>query len=76
MATYFDHGGLRINKDKGTTGGINYRHLEGIGIGLIWSRWEDWFIRTDYAWRLGSELPTSDTSHPGGHFWIRGGVYF
>lgn len=76
LATYFDHGGLRINKDKGTTGGINYRHLEGIGIGLIWSRWEDWFIRTDYAWRLGSELPTSDTSHPGGHFWIRGGVYF
>ena len=76
LATYFDHGGIRINKDKNTSGGINYRHLEGVGVGLIWSRWEDWFLRLDYAWRVGPERPLSDTSHTGGHFWVRGGVYF
>ncbi len=70
LAAYFDHGGvLRMEPDS-------YRHLEGAGIGLILSRYEDWFIRTDYAWRLSPERPTSDTSSPNGHFWIRGGVYF
>ena len=76
LATYFDCGALRINKDAGTSRGGNYRHLQGVGVGLIWSRWEDWFIRTDYAWRTGHEEPISDTHHPNGHFWIRGGVYF
>ncbi|WP_074672199.1 ShlB/FhaC/HecB family hemolysin secretion/activation protein [Selenomonas ruminantium] len=72
LATYFDHGGV-LRMDKG---GDSYRHLEGVGIGMILSRYEDWFIRTDYAWRLSPERPTSDTSSPNGHFWIRGGVYF
>ena len=77
LATYFDHGALRINKDDGTAyGGTNYRHLDGVGIGLIWSRWEDWFIRLDYAWRVGKERPLSDTHHSNGHFWVRGGLYF
>ena len=77
LATYFDYGALRINKDKATAGDSrNYRHLSGAGIGLIWSRWEDWFIRADYAWRVGHERPASDISHPNGHFWLRGGVYF
>lgn len=76
LATYYEHGVMRINKDGNTAFGDNYRHLEGVGIGIIWSRWEDWFIRADYAWRIGNDLPISDTSHTGGHFWIRGGVYF
>lgn len=77
LATFIDQGALRINKDKGTAFGGNYRHLSGAGIGLIWSRWEDWFIRADYAWRLSDDRPTSDIHHSaGGHFWIRAGVYF
>jgi hemolysin activation/secretion protein len=72
LAAYFDHGGvLRMSPD-----GDYYRHLEGAGLGLIFSRYQDWFIRTDYAWRLSNDLPTSDTSSSNGHFWIRGGVYF
>jgi len=62
---------LRMSPD-----GDYYRHLEGAGLGLIFSRYQDWFIRTDYAWRLSNDLPTSDTSSSNGHFWIRGGVYF
>lgn len=77
LASYLEHGGVWINKDSSINPGAkNHRNLQGIGVGLIWSRYEDWFLRADYAWKLGSEEPTSDTSHTGGRFWIRGGVYF
>lgn len=77
LASYLEHGGVWINKDSSLNPGAkNHRNLQGIGLGLIWSRYEDWFLRADYAWKLGSEEPTSDTSHTGGRFWIRGGVYF
>lgn len=77
LASYLEHGGVWINKDSSINGDAkNHRNLQGIGVGLIWSRYEDWFLRADYAWKLGSEEPTSDTSHTGGRFWIRGGVYF
>lgn len=77
LASYLEHGGVWINKDSSLNPGAkNHRNLRGIGLGLIWSRYEDWFLRADYAWKLGSEEPTSDTSHTGGRFWIRGGVYF
>lgn len=77
LASYLEHGGVWINKDSSLNPTAkNHRNLQGIGLGLIWSRYEDWFLRADYAWKLGSEEPTSDTSHTGGHFWIRGGVYF
>ena len=77
LASYLEHGGIWINKDSSINPGAkNHRNLQGIGVGLIWSRYEDWFLRADYAWKLGSEEPTSDTSHTGGRFWIRGGVYF
>ena len=77
LASYLEHGGVWINKDSSINPGAkNHRNLQGIGVGLIWSRYEDRFLRADYAWKLGSEEPTSDTSHTGGRFWIRGGVYF
>lgn len=77
LASYLEHGSVWINKDSSINPGAkNHRNLQGIGVGLIWSRYEDWFLRADYAWKLGSEEPTSDTSHTGGRFWIRGGVYF
>lgn len=75
VAAYFDHGGSWINRDN-HSGSDNHRNLQGAGLGLIWSRHEDWFVRLDYAWRLGGEKPTADTSHTNGHFWIQGGVYF
>lgn len=75
LAAFFDHGGVRINKhDDGL--GDNQRYLQGAGLGIIFSRRNDFFIRADYAWALGAERPLSDDSHPRGHFWLRGGVYF
>ena len=73
-AFYLEHGGVLINKSSSASD--NQRKLQGIGVGLEWSRKDDWFLRTDYAWRLGADRPTSDTTFSNGHFWIRGGVYF
>ncbi len=73
LAAYLDHGAVRANKSGGAD---NYRKLQGMGLGLIWSRKDDWWLRTDYAWRLGAERPSSDTTSSNGQFWIQGGVYF
>lgn len=76
LAFYAEHGGVWIDRNGGNSGSKNHRNLQGLGVGIIWQRWQDWFIRADYAWKLGGEDPVSDTSHNNGHFWIRGGFYF
>ena len=75
LATYLEHGGIKIAK-KQFAPGENHRYLQDIGLGLIWSKKDAWWVRADYAWRLGSTKPTSDISHTNGHFWIQGGIYF
>lgn len=76
LAFYAEHGGVWIDRNGGDSGTKNHRNLQGAGIGIIWQRWQDWFIRADYAWKLGAEDPVSDTSHNNGRFWLRGGFYF
>lgn len=76
LAFYAEHGGVWIDRNGGYAGSRNHRNLQGAGVGIIWQRWQDWFIRADYAWKLGAEDPVSDTSHNNGRFWIRGGFYF
>lgn len=76
LAFYAEHGGVWIDRNGGNSGSKNHRNLQGVGVGIIWQRWQDWFIRADYAWKLGGEDPVSDTSHNNGRFWIRGGFYF
>ena len=75
LATYLEHGGIKIAK-KQFNAGDNYRHLQDIGLGLVWSKKDAWWVRADYAWRLGAERPISDTSHVNGHFWVQGGIWF
>lgn len=73
-AAYFDHGGIWYNRKNSV--GENRRSLQGAGIGLIWSKQNEWFIRCDYAWRIGAAKPLSDTHYGNGHFWIQGGLFF
>lgn len=75
LAAYLEHAGIKIAK-KQFNAGDNYRHLQDIGLGVIWSKKDAWWVRADYAWRLGADKPVSDTSHTNGHFWIQGGVCF
>ncbi len=75
LLTYLEHAGIKIFKDP-VNDDKNNRHLQDIGLGLLWSKKDAWWVRADYAWKLGSEKPITDTSHSNGHFWIQGGFYF
>ena len=75
LLTYLEHGGMKIFKDP-VDERKNNRHLQDIGLGLLWSKKDAWWVRADYAWKLGSEKPESDPNHSNGHFWIQGGFYF
>ena len=75
LLTYLEHGGIKIAKSPYLEG-KNHRYLQDIGIGLLWTRKDTWWVRADYAWKLGPEEPVTDTSHCNGHFWIQGGVFF
>ena len=76
LATYLEHGSIKIAKKQFTPGEDNYRHLQDIGLGVIWSKKDAWWVRADYAWPLGPEKPKSDTRYTNGHFWIQGGIFF
>ena len=75
LLTYLEHGGIKKFKDP-INDAKNHRYLQDIGIGLLWTRKDAWWVRADYAWKLGAEKPETDTSHCNGHFWIQGGFYF
>ncbi len=76
LAAFFDHGGVKSSKDSRWGGTDKFRRLQGAGIGLLWYRRDDWWVRTDYAWRIGADEPVSDRSHLNGHWWLQAGVYF
>ena len=79
LLTYLEHGALRKFKSQpAQDNSDNVLHLHDIGLGLLWSKKDSWWIRADYAWRLGPYAfePKSDSSHTNGHFWIQGGIYF
>jgi hemolysin activation/secretion protein len=76
LLTYLEHGGIKMFKDPVDKNEKNHRYLQDIGLGLLWSKKDAWWVRADYAWKLGSEKPTSDINHTNGHFWIQGGFYF
>ncbi|WP_074572177.1 ShlB/FhaC/HecB family hemolysin secretion/activation protein [Selenomonas ruminantium] len=75
LAGSFDHGGVQINKQKQGLG-ENHRYLQGCGLGLLYTRRNECFLRADYGWAIGAEQPKSDNSHARGRFWLRGGIYF
>ena len=73
LATYLEHGTIWLNKDSA---GDNRRRLQGVGIGVIWQKANEWFMRADYAWRLGSEKVYADRNDSRGRCWLQGGIYF
>ena len=75
LAGFFDHGGVQINKQKQAFG-ENHRYLQGCGLGVLYTRRNECFLRADYGWAIGAEQPKSDNRHASGRFWVRGGIYF
>jgi len=75
LAAFFDYGHITINKNSWSLAGGNSRSLSGAGIGAIYSKNKDYYLRLDYAWKLGSEDAVADTDKSG-RFWLRGVQYF
>jgi hemolysin activation/secretion protein len=74
LNTFYDYGSTIVNKQPYSTGD-NRRSLMGAGLGLMWVRTATFFIRMDYAWKIGKEQATGDTDKCG-RFWIQGVKYF
>lgn len=72
---YAEHGAVWIHKDT-PMGDVNRRRLQGVGIGALYQRKDDWYIRLDYGWRLGAERVRNDHNRARGRFWVQGGVFF
>jgi hemolysin activation/secretion protein len=73
---FVDTGTVTVNRDSWPlAGGPNHRTLSGAGLGLNWSDYNNFEVRTYYAHKLGSAAATSapDSS---GRFWIQAIKFF
>ena len=71
LSTYFDAGHVRIEKEAG-----NSMTLKGWGIGLTYSKPNDWFARFDYARRIGSDENMSNEARSRQRMWFIAGKVF
>ena len=73
FSTYFDMGHVKYRND-GQLNGINEpasgMTLKGWGIGLTYSKPNDWFARLDYARRIGGDPNLSEKAQAKGRTWF------
>lgn len=74
IASFFDTGSILVNK-KPWLATANRRTLSGAGIGLIWNKDREFYIRMDYAWKLRGEKSTAQADEPS-RLWLQGIQYF
>jgi len=74
LVAFLDNGRVILNKNPWDAS-VNKRILTGAGLGLIFSRPNDYTLCFDYAWKLTSDSAVSDTDESG-RFWVRGIKYF
>ena len=67
---YFDAGSVHYNKDGMQEGSKSYGTLKGWGVGLAYSQTGDWFMRLDYARRIGSDPNMSEAAKAKGRTWF------
>jgi hemolysin activation/secretion protein len=75
-STFVDYARSRINHHTwpGFTGN-NIRHLSAWGVGVEWTRTNQFFARGWYARKLGNEAATADTDSKS-RVWLQAGVLF
>ena len=71
---FVDGGSVKINKTPWAAGN-NRRSLSGAGVGLSWSKYNDYLVRAYYARKLGSGAALSAPDKDG-RFWIQAVKYF
>lgn len=72
LSTFYDQGYVRYTKDNSVLGGI---FLRGWGLGLTYSS-NNYWIRADYARRIGMDRHASKAAEAKGRIWLTAGVYF
>lgn len=65
LAAYVDWGEVELSKSYG-----QHRGLSGWGLGLQYAKADDYYLRLDYARKLGSEEFTSEESDKNGRLWF------
>jgi hemolysin activation/secretion protein len=60
-----DWGEVELSKSYG-----QHRGLSGWGLGLQYAKADDYYLRLDYARKLGSEEFTSEESDKNGRLWF------
>ena len=71
ISTYFDAGRVKTEKSRGGS-----TTLKGWGIGLTYSKPNDWFARLDYARRIGFADNLSRDAESRGRIWFIAGKVF
>ncbi|MES3022117.1 MAG: ShlB/FhaC/HecB family hemolysin secretion/activation protein [Pseudomonadota bacterium] len=71
---FVDNGSVRRDKNPWTSGD-NSRTLRGAGVGLVWSKANDFMVRAYYARKLGSETANAAPDRSG-RFWVQAVKYF
>ncbi|WP_346355367.1 ShlB/FhaC/HecB family hemolysin secretion/activation protein [Azotosporobacter soli] len=74
LAAFIDSGQVTLNKAP-LNNDANTRALTGGGLGVVFSRNNDYSIRADYAWKISSDKAVSDHDK-NGRFWLRAIKYF
>lgn len=74
LTAFIDSGYVILNKRPWTTDS-NSRTLSGAGLGIIFSRPDNYAIRIDYAWKMSASAATSDSNSPG-RCWVQAIKYF
>lgn len=64
LSTYFDMGHTHLRRED-----VNY-NLKGWGIGISYTKPNDWFARFDYARRIGGDDHMSNDAHSKGRMWF------
>lgn len=70
LSTYFDMGHIKYTHDGAIPGGTT---LKGWGIGVAWSRPNDFFARFDYARRIGLPNNATDDAKSKQRMWFQVG---
>ncbi|MBQ4212975.1 MAG: ShlB/FhaC/HecB family hemolysin secretion/activation protein [Selenomonas sp.] len=73
FSTYFDIGHVKFRKDGqpwGRSSDASGMTLKGYGVGITYSKPNDWFARLDYARRIGGDPNLSEKAQAKGRTWF------
>ncbi len=73
LSTYLDGGHVKLVKNSSAPD--NSRSLKGWGIGVAYSKPDDWFARLDYARRIGNDGISADAQSKGRTWFILGKIW-